>query len=160
MTLGPASAMLAFALAAPVAGWAASILPVDGTASGTDRFIIRPVMQGLTSIVGGADVVEFVSKGPGNPFAGIHGPCFGAMELERNRLSGTGYCSFTDGRGEALALRWRALAPVARGYRGTWEVLGGSGWWADTRGSGTYVYLMDPETRRFNTGITGEIRKP
>lgn len=153
-----AAVLAALALAAPAAG--ASRLPVDGTASGIDSFELHPVHAGLSSMIGSSEVTDFRAKGPGNPFAGLHGACFGAMDLEQNRMSGGGYCSLVDGRGEALALRWTALAPMARGYRGKWELLGGSGWWGDAGGAGTFVYLIDPDTRRFNVGITGQVTKP
>lgn len=139
---------------------AAANLIVDGVASGTDRFVVHPVAQGLTSIVGSADVEGFAPKTVGNPFDKMQGTCFGAMELKANRLSGGGYCTFKDAMGEALALRWTALAPVTRGYRGSWSVLGGTGPWATAKGSGTFVYLMNPETRRATTGITGGVQLP
>lgn len=158
MRRAAAVAGLVLGLAGPAG--AASLLPVDGTASGTDGFVVHQVHAGLSSVVGDAEVTGFEPKGPGNPFVGLHGSCFGAMDLGQNRMSGGGYCRLTDGRGEMLALRWAATAPVARGYRGTWELIGGTGWWADARGAGTFVHLLDPETRRFNAGITGQVAKP
>lgn len=158
MKYAVAAAVLALALS-PTAR-AASILPADGVASGIDRLDVHPVTHGLASIVGDVEVTGFQSKTRGNPLEGIRGPCFGAMELNRNRLSGSGYCTFTDASGEAVVVRWTALAPVTRGYRGTWEVVGGSGWWSDARGTGTFVHLVNPETRRFNAGIAGRITKP
>lgn len=155
-----AVAAAALTLALSTTAQAASILPADGVASGIDRLEVHPVTQGLASIVGDFEVIGFEPEGRGNPLAGLHGPCFGAMELNQNRLSGSGYCTFTDAGGEAVVLRWTALAPVTRGYRGTWDLVGGSGWWSDARGSGTYVHLVNPESRRFNAGITGQITKP
>lgn len=160
MTLALTARLLAALLAlSPVAAGAAD-LTVDGVASGSDHFQVHPVMQGLTSITGGADVESFAPKSIGNPFEGLRGTCFGAMELRSNRLSGGGYCTFEDARGEAVALRWTALAPVTRGYRGSWELLGGTGPWAGGTGKGTFVYLMNPETRQATTGITGQVRLP
>lgn len=153
-----AAVLAALSLGAPAG--AVSRLPVDGTASGTDAYELHPVHAGLTSMIGSSNVAAYEPKGPGDPFVGLHGSCFGAMDLLQNRMSGGRYCSLTDGRGEAVALRWTALAPVARGYRGKWELLGGSGWWGDATGSGTFVYLLDPETRRFVSGLTGQVQKP
>ena len=154
------AAVAVLALGVAVQAGAASRLPVDGVASGTDAFVVHPVHAGLASLVGSFEVTGFEPKGPGNPFVGLHGSCFGAMDLGQNRMSGGGYCTFTDARGEGLVLRWTALAPVARGYRSSWELVGGSGWWGDVSGKGTLVYLLDPETRRFNAGITGQVAKP
>ncbi|MFT3973056.1 MAG: hypothetical protein QM699_06300 [Amaricoccus sp.] len=158
MRQAAAAASLALSIAAPAV--AASRLPVDGVASGTDGFVVHPVHADLASLVGDFTVAGFEPKGPVDPFAGVQGSCFGAMDLEKNRMSGGGYCTLTDVRGEGLVLRWTAIAPVARGYREVWELVGGSGWWGDAGGKGTFVYLMDPETRRFNAGFKGEVVKP
>ena len=159
MIKAAAAAVLAMAMAQPLAA-AAADLTVDGVASGLDHFEVHPVARGLTAIVGGTDVASFAPKAIGNPFAGLTGTCFGAMELKANRLSGGGYCTFKDALGEAVALRWTALAPVTRGYRGRWDVLGGSGPWAGATGTGTFVALTNPETRGATTGVTGAVHLP
>jgi len=137
---------------------AAGTFDATGIARGEDRLTAYPVTQDLVEIVGSADYSSFEGAKPDNPFNGVKGPCFGAMELDHGKLSGSGYCTYKDPEGAAVIIRWTAKKATEKGTAGDWQLVGGSGKWAHGSGGGTYEVTTDQ--RRFQNAIAGTVTLP
>jgi hypothetical protein len=156
MRMRPAFVPLVLTAALGSAGIAAAgSFDATGIARGDDHLTVYPVTRDLVEIVGSADYQSFEGAQPDNPFNGVRGPCFGAMELDHGKLSGSGYCTYKDPEDATVIIRWTANRATAQGTAGEWKLVGGSGKWAKGSGGGTYEVTTDHS--HFQNAIAGSV---
>jgi hypothetical protein len=91
----------------------------------------------------------------GGPLAGLKGPCFGSARLAAGRISGDGYCAYTDADNNTFLVRWwmeDAAMPM-----GAWAAAGGTGKWAKATGGGTFEDVPGEAAGTSKSHISGSI---
>jgi hypothetical protein len=106
-----------------------------------------------------------------SPLNGLGGPCFGQVEVKGEEASGGGYCTWTDGDGDTLVVRWTATEVGEEGEsasaslnasftKGEWTAVSGTGKWAGATGGGTFDDREDIETGRRIHTLSGQVTLP
>ena len=128
---------------------------IEGTGSGMSAATPYPVGENHIVVEIAAEYESFEGM-DGSPFAGMSGPCFGAMEMNAGAVSGGGKCVYSDGTDTAI-LNWSAEGMDADGATtGSWAVSGGTGRWASAEGGGTF-HSMTAEDGTLTNHVTGEV---
>jgi hypothetical protein len=124
----PILAALVAALSGPV--WAAEF-DAAATGHGAAENTPMPVAEDFVVIRTAATYTGFDTVDPGNPVAGLSGPCFGAVMVRAADVSGGGACHYTDGDGDIVVMNRAADGLSAEGRtQGELSIAGGSGKWA------------------------------
>jgi hypothetical protein len=148
---------LAAALSGPV--WAAEF---DAAATGHDAAenTPMPVAEGVVVIRTLATYTGFDTVDPGNPMAGLSGPCIGTVMVKAGAVSGGGACHYTDGDGDIVMMNWAAdgLSAEVRTH-GEWSIAGGSGKWAVAAGGGRFDAGTDA-AGAYTNAVTGAFTLP
>jgi hypothetical protein len=128
-------------------------IAIDFTTSVTDA--TKPFMtgeaDGVMALVNAWPGVE----DPGGPLDGIKGECFGAGKMVAGRMTGDGYCAYTDPEGQTLFVRWYLDDSPA--VAGPWQFAGGTGKWATATGGGTYVNTEPDASGIVTSHVTGTV---
>ncbi|SIT12583.1 hypothetical protein SAMN05421759_11849 [Roseivivax lentus] len=128
------SAGLALALC-PVA---ATAFDSGGTGYGVSSSEVMPIHDGLVLVKVSSEYSRFETDDPDSPMASATGPCWGTMVIDQGVVSGGGNCHYTDADGDMVAMSWTAQGMSEGRTQGVWEVMGGTGKWANAQGSGTF----------------------
>ena len=96
-----------------------------------------------------------------SPWQGATGPCGGAVEIKDGIISGQGFCTFTDTEDDKFVISWTAQAMNEKGGpMGVWELVGGSGKYAEASADGTYDDVPGENPERSTIALTGQLLIP
>lgn len=150
------ASLLVFVLASP--GSAQTVFPVAATGSAENTSKIYDITGSHSVIVSHTTYAAMRNSEPDSPVDGLHGPCFGFMEIKEGLLSGDGYCNYDDADGERAVIQWTATSLGEGGeIRGEWTLIGGSGKWVGATGGGEFESLTARKTGRTTNTILGEV---
>ncbi len=150
-------ALTAAGLAAlATAGWAETY-NVAGTGHGKSMSVPMPISEDLVVVHANTMYEGFEGEDPNSPLAGVKGPCFGSVMIDKGAVSGEGLCHYTDADGDMVLMTWTATG-MAEGGRttGDWEVTGGTGKWDGASGGGTFNAGTDA-MEKYTNMVTGEV---
>ncbi|WP_428649170.1 hypothetical protein [Roseibium sp.] len=127
-------------------------------------FIAKTKQSSVPYMTGtGEGVIHLASEwlpieAQGTPLDGATGSCFGTAAMAAGRMTGDGYCSYTDTAGEMVTLRWwLANTEKAAGY---WQFIGGTGKWASAVGGGRWLDMPGEKEGMGAAHITGTVEFP
>lgn len=93
-----------------------------------------------------------------NPVHGATGICSGSVLVASGESEGSGLCTYEATGGGTLIVRWTNESINERGGNsGTWELIGGSGRWAEATASGTFSDTPDDAGATSTNYITGDL---
>ena len=74
-----------------------------------------------------------------NPLNGAQGSCGGSALIRDGKVTGSGFCVYTDSNGDKSVVSWAAQAlNKSGGNDGVWEFVTGTGKYANASGGGSY----------------------
>ena len=150
----------------------AATVPATGTAVGDETATVNRIDLDHVLIWTSIELDPISAEDPESPFGGLGGPCFGQVEVDGTTVSGGGYCTWTDGDGDGLTVRWTATGPGEETSLGSasltttvttsgdWEAMAGTGKWQDVTGGGTYRIGVDATTGRHVNHYAGVLTIP
>lgn len=95
---------------------------------------------------------------PENPLNGATGGCSGTMLLSMGKLTGGGYCTYTDADGNTAITSFTGSSLNDKGGNsGAWTMVGGTGKYIGATGGGDYSSTPNEDRTESVTKITGEI---
>jgi len=152
--------LAAAAMAGLAAGAAAETFDAAATGQGSSTSETMPLAEGLVVVDVASEYSDFQTGDPDSPMASASGPCFGAMLIDAGRVSGGGYCNYTDGDGDSWVVEWTAEAIDQDGRtQGGWRIVGGTGKWDGAAGGGRFDSGEDA-AGTYTNNVTGAVTLP
>jgi hypothetical protein len=133
-------------------------ISVEGVGYADDKSVAYEMAKDHVVVLNMAEYYDFKGEDAKNPLNGAKGPCFGKVEVESGKVSGDGYCIWTDRDDQRLVISWTATGIDDSGRSlGDWSLRGGSGKWESAVGGGTYMATSDENTKKETNLITGAV---
>ena len=155
---------LAVCVATALTGAAAvadSSFESQGIGIGVNASVDHPIDGDVTMVMSSSIFEAMTFNDPKYPLNGAIGECFGPIKINAGNIASDGYCTFDDPSGDHYVGTWTVRDLADDGVmEGDWSVLGGSGKWDGASGGGTFLYMPNDETGRFETTLTGAITLP
>lgn len=130
----------------------------DVPISSVNKHEVVPLGEGHVVLLVRMDETVADVEGAG-PWAGAKGPCAGAVEIQSDRIKGSGKCHFTDADGDAFVIDWTATALNAGGGPdGIFTMSSGTGKYADAVANGYYSDVPIDDGATSEVRITGVLR--
>ncbi|MCG8560988.1 MAG: hypothetical protein MI824_14385 [Hyphomicrobiales bacterium] len=142
---------------APPDGAAARSHSADGQASVLSKSVTYQVSPDHTVIMSMSEQA-FTAKDASSPLNNATGPCFGEVALKGKSATGDGYCTWTDGEGQAILIAWEVAGTDDKGQLfGKWLLIGGKGKWTSASGGGNWQFAPTDTENRLVNSLTGTI---
>ena len=137
--------------------FAGGMFSMDGSISTEDSSEMMPV-DDAHIIIRSNNMGTISLKDDSHPMHGATGSCSGTMLMAKGNLTGSGYCTYKDSSGDSSIVLFTATAMNDKGgTSGTWEMLGGTGKYADSTGGGSYNAIPNEDRTASVNTITGKL---
>ena len=141
-----------------ISAFAGGEFPMNGKIDNQDSPNVQPITEGLV-IVGISNSGVMNLEDSSNPLNGAQGSCGGSALIQNGKVTGSGFCIYTDSDGDQSIVSWTAQAlNKSGGNDGVWEFVTGTGKYANASGGGSYSNQPSEDRTTSVNSIIGTLK--